>query len=485
MITGTNAYCKLTKITVTENLATFTLLIFATQSTVPAKAFRLCVKDTDTGHVSYIDNNTYWIDKTHNYDFDSNNVDTNKYKEIMFTLDISRNNTSQIKDNKWIRKCYIYLLDSSKTFDDTPAWSSDLLDLISDKFEMPEISNIFFESVPDVDENSFKIKCDFDLVFKSQKDFNYNNSNINAFLRIRSYSSDKVIEEKEIISSTSIHNSIITENSYEQGIKYTIQIVITNKNGETILEKRRTYVPNKKITTSFIKCNDGIKKIMFIHVQDDDNNSINYNNITITKPNKIYPEFFIERSERTNPNGTLDQIIKIKISDKLKEQMYMFYENYIFEVYMNDRLVKNISKENKIVYKEQEDGSFETEEKILNEIELINIEEFKKKFIQIQIKGYYYSNTNKTYFETNKVKLSVRPTCGTNLKCGDNIKPVNLIDGYYYNGKFYLTKETVDNEINYKNEIEGKEKTLYCDIPTELLYRWTINENLEGEFVLI
>jgi hypothetical protein len=60
-----------------------------------------------------------------------------------------------------------------------------------------------------------------------------------------------------------------------------------------------------------------------------------------------------------------------------------------------------------------------------------------------------------------------------------------LIDGYYHDGKFYLTKETENNEIQYNDEITGEEKTLYCDIPTELLYRWTINENLEGEFVLI
>ena len=51
MIKGTNAYCKVTNVIVNENIAKISLLIFASKSTIPAKSFRLCVKDADTNQL--------------------------------------------------------------------------------------------------------------------------------------------------------------------------------------------------------------------------------------------------------------------------------------------------------------------------------------------------------------------------------------------------------------------------------------------------
>lgn len=271
MIKGTNAYCKVTKITVNENIAKISLLIFASKSTIPAKPFKLCVKDADTNQLYYPDNNVYWIDQVNNYTYDANNVDTKKHKEIIFTIDISNSNTAFIKGNKWVRNCYIYLLDSEKDINSLPAWSSDLLNLISDEFEIPIINNISFETTNlNTAELKGNIKTKFNLKYKSEKDFNYNNSNITAILNIRSVSTDNILETKNIeTSSMSLYNEIETTEQYPLGASIVVQLLITNKNGEVLIDERKIYKPIRKWSNSYIKTKDGIKKILAFYVNTD------------------------------------------------------------------------------------------------------------------------------------------------------------------------------------------------------------------------
>lgn len=278
MIKGTNAYCKVTNVTINENIAKISLLIFASKSTIPAKPFKLCVKDADTNQLYYPDNNVYWIDQVNNYTYDANNIDTKKHKEIIFTIDISNSNTASIKGNKWVRNCYIYLLDSEKDINAVPAWSSDLLNLISDEFEVPIIENISFETknlatyyLPE-DETELRgnIKTKFNLKYKSQKDFNYNNSNITAILNIRSISTDNILETKTIeTTSISLYNEIETTAQYALGSRVVVQLLITNKNGEVLIDERKIYKPTKKWSNSYIKTKEGIKKILAFFVNTD------------------------------------------------------------------------------------------------------------------------------------------------------------------------------------------------------------------------
>lgn len=261
MIKGTNANCKIVNISVSENLATITLLIFATQATVPAKSFRICVKDIDTNETTFINNNIYWIDQTNNYNLDSNNIDTKKYKEIILTLDISKSGTGVIKDNRWVRSCFILLLDSSKNIDDEAAWSSGIINLISSKFEAPEIKNVSFET------NKNKIKTKFSLIFKTKKNFNISDKNFTVKLNIKTLGTGTVLESKEIIlNKDTPYNEVTTDKEYTIGQPIIIQLLVINKNGEYISDINRIYTPSKKYSNTWVKTDNGIKRVLFIYI---------------------------------------------------------------------------------------------------------------------------------------------------------------------------------------------------------------------------
>lgn len=269
MITGTNAHCKLLNVTVTDSKATITLLIYATLSTVPSVPFRIIAKDIDDNSVEYVNDNVYWIDQINNYNYDSKNIDVNKHKEIVFQLDITKKNTANIQGNRWIRKCFIQLLDNTKGPQTAAAWSSEALTLISDDFEIPEIQNISFDTV-DIFGEYGKIKCKFNLKYKSQEDFNYNNQNFTAMINVRSVNTNNIIETKEIqTSALSLYNEITTTGDYKLGDRIAVQLLITNKNGELIRDVKKIYRPNKKYSNTFVKTSEGIKRAIAIYSLTD------------------------------------------------------------------------------------------------------------------------------------------------------------------------------------------------------------------------
>lgn len=328
MIKGTNTNCKITKISINGNTATISMLFFASEATVPAKSFRIYLKDTDSNQLINVDNNVYWVDQVNNYNNDSNNIDIKKHKEIMFSIDISRNNTASISSNHWIRDCYILLIDTEKDISLAPSWSSDKLNLISADFEIPTIKNISFdtinitsqyqaeqiitlsdifsqfdfeqkvleygtiykfnsslaeyEPVPNYEgdityfakitelQQRGNIKVKFNLEYDAEKDFNYNNKNFTAYLNVRSVATEKLLESKEIPSSSvGQYNEIETTNKYKLKDKIVIELIIANKNNEILTKESKIYKPAKKLTNTFIKTSEGIKRVIAFHVATD------------------------------------------------------------------------------------------------------------------------------------------------------------------------------------------------------------------------
>lgn len=270
MIAGTNANCKIISRSISETTATITLLIFATNSTIPAKPFYIYVQDDGSLNKERVDNNTYWVDRVNVYNNDTNNVDTNKYKEIIIKIDITKNNTSNIIENKWVRNCYIYLIDAENPRSKI-AWSSERLTLISDEFEVPGVSGISFDTVDiESDENGNKkahVKVSFDLDYKTEKDFNYNNKNILATVEVKSVSSGTLIEKKTINTSTDLSNSITTDKKYLFDEPILIEIYITNRVGTILRSEKKIYRPFERKSTTFIKTKNGVKKVVAFYVQ--------------------------------------------------------------------------------------------------------------------------------------------------------------------------------------------------------------------------
>lgn len=261
MIKGTNADCKIVNISVSENLATITLLIFATKATVPAKSFKVCIKDIETKELFFANNNVYWIDQTNNYDLDSNNIDTKKYKEIIITVDISKSSTGIIKDNRWARNCMILLMDTGKNIDAEPAWSSGIINLISNKFETPTIKNLSLDTVKN------KIKAKFSVIFKTKKSFASSSKNFIILFNIRNIGSNEILESKEItLNESTNYNEIITDYEYDLGQPVGIQILVMNKSREYLSDVKKIYRPSKKYSNSFVKTENGIKRILFVYV---------------------------------------------------------------------------------------------------------------------------------------------------------------------------------------------------------------------------
>ncbi len=274
MIKGTNADCKILNISVSETTATITLLIFATVSTNPAKSFAFYVQDEGSQEKKQLNNYTYWVDRYINYNFNANNVDTNKNKEIILNIDITNGNTANISDRHWTRNCYILLCDTNKTFNNV-AWSSGKLSLISDEFEVPKVKNIIMN--PTVTEYNYvkeketaKLGISFDLEFTSEKDFNYNNKNFLATLNVRSLSTDSVLETKQVAKTTSLHNIVETDSFYEFDEKIVIELLITDNKGNLFSTDRKIFTPRKKYSKSaYVKTDTGIKKVIAFYINAD------------------------------------------------------------------------------------------------------------------------------------------------------------------------------------------------------------------------
>lgn len=270
MIKGTNADCKITKIEISETTATVSLLIYSTLATSPAKSFYIYIKDDDDSPRVRANNNIYWIDRINVYNNDTSNIDINKYKEIILKIDITKGNTSHISGNKRVRNCYIYI-SSAEDFQHNVAWSSDKLTLISEEFEIPEVKALRFETenlISEDDETKGNIGIGFNLSYKTEKDFNYNNKNISALINIKSTTTQQIIETIKL-PVTSIENYILSACQYIYHYPVIIEIIITNNIGEILKTISKIYEPQIKRSNTFIKTPNGVRRAIAFYVAAD------------------------------------------------------------------------------------------------------------------------------------------------------------------------------------------------------------------------
>lgn len=233
------AYCKVKDIKISGNTAYVTLLIYSAvmQTTADAynnvnRVFCFYIKNTGSTELIKASQNNYWIDRHNNYSFDSNNIDINMHKEIILSIDITNNNQSGMKDNKWVRNCKIVLVDHTHSFEE--AWESEELTLISKSIVLPDIKNL--TAMPTKTGN---ITIRFNYVYETQEDFNYINENLCTEIIIRSIYTNQQLELGTINHSDLINSSTQTivyssKNTYTEPV--TLDIKIKNLHGDTLKE---------------------------------------------------------------------------------------------------------------------------------------------------------------------------------------------------------------------------------------------------------
>lgn len=275
----TSSYCKITDVKISGFKAYIYLLISSTSSQVdPVTSiantcvFSFYTRDSN-GELNRVTNNNYWIDRCNNYNNDMNNIDINKHKDIILELDITNKNTSTMQDNKWVRPVELLLI-NNRTNEE--AWTSDTIELISKEISLPEINNF------NITKTSSTINISFDLVYSTQEDFNYINSNIIAKLQIRSVYTKKLIESMALSSfnfnslQPIKHINTALNNYYTEPIQ--IEICIQNLKEDILKEYIKFYNTElalspisilskdniKHCTNASIKTKDGIKPIIKI-----------------------------------------------------------------------------------------------------------------------------------------------------------------------------------------------------------------------------
>lgn len=274
MIRGTNADCRVLRVSVSESTAMVSLLVFATVATVPAKPFRFWIRDSKTGERTLADNNVYWVDRTNGYDGDANNVDTNRYKEIILSIDITDGGKSEVDGNRWVRECSILMLDDSSASRD-PAWGSDSIRLVSDEFEVPEVSAVSMGTYEEAFDEELgkpvaKIGASFRLSFRSQADFNYCDENFLAEVNVRSAATDRILETKRLAKSTETENSVRMDSWYQIGESVAFEILVTDAKGNVFSRTRKIFVPRKRWSQgAYAKTDDGVRKVRAFFVSTD------------------------------------------------------------------------------------------------------------------------------------------------------------------------------------------------------------------------
>ena len=271
MIAGTNTDCKILNIEIQDSTAIVTLLLFANKTTFPAKAFQFYIqnKNDTLNEITLASNNIYWVDYNTSFTNDLNNININKYREVKLEIDITNSNSSLIIDNKWVRECYIHILDTESILR-KPAWSSDLLTLISKEFQTPQIKSFTYYSEfvgENLNEDYYKIHLDVALMYESQIDYNYSNKNFYYIVNIKSASTDSLLET--IVSPNAVlpsNFSIESSDAYPFNRAIILELIIKNKLNQTILKYSKSFMPTKKLSNTFVKTKEGIKRVLGFYV---------------------------------------------------------------------------------------------------------------------------------------------------------------------------------------------------------------------------
>lgn len=279
LIKNTDAtYCKIKDIKVSGLEAYITVLVYSSKPQTTednlgrtSRVFAFYLKDKNTGNITRLSNNNYWIDRCNNYNNDSTNVDINLYKEIILTVDISNLNQSKMLNNRWVRECVLLILDQQSSSNNI-LWNSEDLELISQEIVIPTISNIKINC----DSNS-ALNISFKQKYESQEDFNYINNNLKTIVKILSAYNNTLIEEYELIEYDFENNiANITTFNHEYNSPIIVEIDLLNNSNEILSQHKQFYNPlsHHKV---FIKQNNIIKQINTCTISNKRTLNININ----------------------------------------------------------------------------------------------------------------------------------------------------------------------------------------------------------------
>lgn len=266
------SYCKIKDIKVSGLKAYVTLIIYSsipqTSSDIYGnvnRVFSFYLRDKDSTELYKLSNNNYWIDRTHNYDNDSSNVDINMYKQIILEIDITNTNTSDIVGNKWVRYCNIVMVDHTTAQEE--AWVSEDLTLISKEIKLPTLSNLHIAT----DSNDI-LGVSFKYIYESQEDFNYTNSNLVTFIEIKSIYSNEILESHEIphyyeYSSQSLTIEFNSLDTYTDPV--IVSIYLKNLRGDILQSHSQFFNPQINGANIAVKLTEPAL-VKTIYVKDSD-----------------------------------------------------------------------------------------------------------------------------------------------------------------------------------------------------------------------
>ena len=263
MIAGTSANCKIKSITISDTEATIICIIYSSSPAKIHKPFKFYLRDKDKT-LTAISENIYWIDRINNYNNDSINIDVNQYIEVILKVDITKGNTADVVENKWVRHCNLILKDLSLV-SDSFAWVSEDITLVSKEFEIPSIYNLDIYS-----DKKFNLYIDFQYKYKSQQDFNYNNKNLYTTINILSLYTGVTLETLDILEEEYNTSKVSAKLLKEYSSPIQIQIQLKNNKGDILKTINKIYSPVPRETNTYIKTKEGIKKVLAFYVKASD-----------------------------------------------------------------------------------------------------------------------------------------------------------------------------------------------------------------------
>ena len=351
MIKGTNANCTILKILVTKTNAFVTFIISSVMPSAQNFPFKFYIKDYDniekTTTRTLISNNRYWIDRLDNYVSDSNNIDINMYKEITFKIDITNKYKSPLVEGKFVRECQFYLLNDSTN---EIAWESNKVTLISEKIEVPKITNVIINT-----DTNFITSGSFKYEYKSDADFNFNNSHLFTEIIVKSPQTDDILETVRIEDEDALYSTVKFQllKTYDKPILIVILLKsytnsekiisewLTNPNNETVHENdyiekviggtvietyKILYVPTIKYSNLYIKVNGVVKRLTDLYyLKEAAFKKLFRNNVGL-----FYKPFNLED-------------VKLAIIGDMIVKAYQDDEYDYFNIYKNDRLLDTIN----------------------------------------------------------------------------------------------------------------------------------------------
>lgn len=259
MIKGTTANCKIKSITVTDSTAIITCIIYSLSPAKEHKAFKFYLRDKDKS-LTNISENIYWIDRLNNYNTDSINVDVNQYLETQFIIDITNTNKAELDGNKWVRQCNLVLRDLAFS-PNTYAWISEDLTLVSKEFEIPTVQDLDIYS-----DKNYNLFVNFKLDYKSQADFNYNNSNLYTTIKVLSVYTETLLDSVDVdISNTKIETQFLK--TFNTPVKIVIEL--KNSKGQILSSLERNYIPLIRQSVTYIKTPSGIERVLAYYIKDN------------------------------------------------------------------------------------------------------------------------------------------------------------------------------------------------------------------------